>query len=372
MPDLSFSTAPILSVVSPMHCEGAGVSAFVAKVEEVLAPLGLSYEIILVDDGSTDDTWQRMTQEAACRPSLRCLRLSRNFGKEAAMVAGLEAARGQAIISLDGDLQHPPDLIPEMVRIWQRGEADLVEARKEQRQKESALSRFLAGAFYSLFAWVTSLDLRDAGDFKLLDRKVLDAWKKLPERRVFFRGMSGWVGFRRAEVLFTPAERLTGTSQWSFLSKLVLALDSLSAYTAKPLSLIWVLGLIFVIFAVFVGGEALWAKFTGEALTGFTTVILVLLITGAAILGSICLLSLYIRQIFHEVKQRPRYLIGERTDEVTIPRPVSPKCPSPAHSEADGRAHLTDRSVRSTPRRLVRRKPGVARAVKAGGIRARI
>ncbi len=326
------SHPPVLSIVSPMHCEGSGVSAFLDKVEEVLAPLGLSYEIILVDDGSTDDTWRRMSGEAMRRSRLRCLRLSRNFGKEAALVAGIEAASGRAVITLDGDLQHPPEMIAEMVRIWRLGEADVVEARKERRQKESALSRLFAGAFYSLFAWVTSLDLRNAGDFKLLDRKVVDAWKKLPERRVFFRGMSGWVGFRRVELPFTPAERQIGVSQWSFLSKLVLALDSLSAYTAKPLSLIWVLGALFGLFALLVGGEALWAKFTGAALTGFTTVVLVVLITGAAVLASVCLLSLYIRQIFHEVKQRPRYLIGERTDEPAAPRPTPGKEPRPRGS----------------------------------------
>lgn len=317
---------PVLSIVSPMHCEGPGVSAFLDKVEEVLAPLGLSYEIVLVDDGSSDDTWQRMVAEAACRPVLRCLRLSRNFGKEAALVAGVEAAVGQAVITLDGDLQHPPELIPEMVGIWRRGEADLVEARKEQRQRESALSRALAESFYTVFAWVTSIDLRNAGDFKLLDRKVVEAWKNLPERRVFFRGMSSWVGFRRAEVPFTPADRLTGASQWSFIAKLVLALDSLSAYTAKPLSLIWLLGAIFGVFALLVGGEALWAKFTGSAVTGFTTVVLVVLITGASVLAAICLLSLYVGQIFHEVKLRPRYLVGERTDEVAVPRPMAGDC----------------------------------------------
>ncbi len=303
---------PALSVVSPVYCEAAGLGTFLDRLEAVLRPLRLDYEIILVDDGSGDDTWLRMREESARRPVLRCLRLSRNFGKEAALVAGLEAASGKAVVILDSDLQHPPELIPRMVELWRQGEADIVEAQKSVRQKESFSSRLFARLYYGLLARVAAFDLRNASDFKVLDRKVLDAWKALPERRVFFRGMSSWLGFRRTTIFFEPAERENGTSKWSFFAKLMLALDSLSAYTAKPLSLIWLMGLLFAAFSLGVGGEALWMKFQDKAVSGFTTVILLILITGAAILGSICLLSLYIRQIFHEVKNRPRYLVGER------------------------------------------------------------
>ncbi len=348
---------PILSVVSPAFCESAGIRAFVEKIVEVLQPLGLSYEIVLIDDGSSDDTWEHMRREAEHRPNLRCLRLSRNFGKEAALVAGIEAARGRAVITLDCDLQHPPEMIPEMVRLWRSGQADIIEARKDHRQKESAFARLCAGAFYSLFERVTSLNLRNAGDFKLMDRRAVDAWRQLPERRVFFRGMSGWVGFRRAELLFTPAERLSGSSKWSFFAKLILALDSLSAYTAKPLSLIWLLGLLFAVFAVLVGGEALWTKFTGQALTGFTTVILLILITGASILAGICLLSLYVRQIFHEVKGRPRYLVSERTDEPAEARPAPGGPASRRRTHFAARPLKTPRNSRPARRPLVRKPP---------------
>lgn len=302
----------ILSIVSPVHCEGAHIRVFLDAVEAVLAPLSLSYEIILVDDGSTDDSWQHMQAETAGRPALRCLRLSRNFGKEAALVAGIEAAQGDAVITLDSDLQHPPDLIPEMIRIWESGEADVVEARKEARQRESRLDRAFAGLFYKTYTLLTSSDLEGASDFKLLDRMVVDAWKQMPERQVFFRGMTMWLGFRHVSLPFTPADRASGGSKWSFFTKLRLALDSLTAYTAKPLSLIWGLGLFFMLFAVVVGGEALWMKLTDQALSGFTTVILLILVTGAAILSAICILSVYIRQTFHEAKGRPRYLISQR------------------------------------------------------------
>lgn len=245
---------------------------------------------------------------------MHCLRLSRNFGKEAALAAGLNAAKGQAIITLDSDLQHPPECIVEMVRLWQQGEADVVEAQKSVRQKESFFSRLFAQSFYSLFAMVAPFSLKNASDFKLMDRKVLNAWKQLSERRVFFRGMSTWLGFRQKVVYFEPHERHSGTTQWSFVAKLVLALDSLSAYTTRLLFLVWGLTGLFGLFALGVAGEALWMKFHGSALSGFTTVILLILISTASILVSICLISLYIRQIFHEVKDRPLYLVSEHLE----------------------------------------------------------
>ncbi len=337
-----------LSIVSPVHNEGAAIRIFLDAVEATLAPLGLPYEVILVDDGSTDDSWQHMRDESSRRPALRCLRLSRNFGKEAALVAGLEAAKGDAVITLDSDLQHPPALIPEMVRIWESGEADVVEARKEVRQRESKLDGFFASLFYKTYTLLTASDLEGASDFKLLDRSVVEAWKQMPERRVFFRGMITWLGFRHQSIPFTPADRQSGGTKWSFLTKLRLALDSLTAYTSKPLSLIWVLGLLFFLFAVVMGGEALWMKLSGQALTGFTTVILLILVTGAAILAAICILSVYIRQVFHEAKGRPRYLVSQRAgyaepEHQCRPRgrtalngqrsPDMPDCPAPP---ADG------------------------------------
>lgn len=302
---------PILSIVSPVHCEEKGVQPFLDRVEAALAPLALSFEVILVDDGSTDATWNRILEEAVGRPWLRGLRLSRNFGKEAALAAGIDAACGAAVITLDSDLQHPPELMQEMTRLWLDGTFDVVEAQKEKRQKESFFSGLFARLFYALCGRLLPFDLEGASDFKLMDRKAVEAWKSMGERRLFFRGMSSWLGFRRKSLLFSPPERESGVSRWSFSSKLVLALDSLSAYTARPIGLIWVVGLLFGLFALLVGGEALWTEFRGKAVTGFTTVILLVLITGASIMGALCLLSLYLRQIFHEVKDRPRYLVSE-------------------------------------------------------------
>ncbi|MDR1946498.1 MAG: glycosyltransferase family 2 protein [Desulfovibrio sp.] len=310
----------VLSVVSPVYCESAQIGVFLDAVEKVLRPLDLPYEILLVDDGSTDDSWERMKAEAGRRPCLRCLRLSRNFGKEAALAAGLEAAIGEAVITLDSDLQHPPELIPEMIRVWQDDEADIVEARKEKRQRESRLDSLFAVLFYKMFHLLTSLDLEGAGDFKLLDRDVVEAWKSMPERKLFYRGMTSWLGFRHREIFFVPADRRSGGSKWSFFKKIRLALDSLTAFSAKPITLIWLLGLFFFGFSLIVGGEALWMHFSGQAMTGFTSVILLILVTGASVLAAICVLSVYIRQNFHEIKGRPRYLISERAGGGETPR----------------------------------------------------
>jgi len=329
---------PVLSVVSPVYCEQEGIRPFLDSVESAVRPLGVPFEIILIDDGSTDDSWQCILEESTSRPWLVGLRLSRNFGKEAALSAGLDAAGGKAVITLDSDLQHPPSLIPEMFALWRSGQADIVEAQKENRQRESAVSGFLARMFYALFAWLMPFNLEGASDFKLMDRRVVQAWSQLNERRVFFRGMNKWLGFRRTSILFTPPERLSGTTGWSFAAKLILALDSLSAYSTKLLSFVWVLSLVFAVGALFVGGEALWAKATGKAVTGFTTIILLTLIVGSALLAAICLLTLYLRQIFHEVKARPRYVLSEQiairhrpARKPPLPRPA-PRRRKPARS----------------------------------------
>ena len=304
-----------LSVIAPVYCEGDNLPEFVAALAAELRQLkstcGLNYEIVLVDDGSSDNTWavmRALTTQYAC---LRCLRLSRNFGKDAALSAGLAVARGDAVITMDSDMQHPPSLIPEMVALWRTGNVDVVDVRKQERQIESMLSKICAVAFYRLFKMLTSFDLRGSGDFKLLDRKVVDAWKSLGERKLFYRGLTSWMGFRHEQILFTPCRRCGGSSKWSMTRRVTLAVDSMTSFSGKPLLLIGLITLLFYALSFIVGCEALWSYAMGHAHSGFTTVILLILLTGSAILTGLCIMSAYIHHAFVELKGRPRYLLAE-------------------------------------------------------------
>lgn len=334
---------PEFSIVSPVYREGGFLRVFLGTLEETMQSLDTTYEIILVDDGSPDNTWAVLSEEAFRHPALRCLRLSRNFGKEAAMAAGLYAAKGRAVITLDSDLQHPPALISQMASIWREGLADVVEAQKTERQAESCFNRAMALLFYRIFRWTSSIDINGASDFKLLDRRVVEAWKQLPENRVFYRGMTSWLGFRHMYIPFTPPQRGEGRSRWSLAQKCRLAADSLSAYTARLLVLVWFLSMVFFIFAVLVGVEAVWMKISDVADDGFTTVVLLILIMGTAVLFSISLLCVYIRQIFYEIKRRPRYIISEDVSGNKYQTQPGNSCPSSYENDSsEKQGHADD------------------------------
>ena len=310
-----------LSVVAPVYCEGDHLPEFVAALAAELTQLksscGLNYEIVLVDDGSSDNTWTVMRTLTAQHANLRCLRLSRNFGKDAALSAGLAAARGDAVITMDSDMQHPAALIPEMVALWRSGNVDVVDVCKQERQVETLVSKLCAMSFYRIFEMLTSYDLRGSGDFKLLDRKVVDAWKNLGERKLFYRGLTSWMGFRHEQILFTPSLRNGGTSKWSMARRITLALDSMTSFSGKPLLLIGIITLLFYALSFFVGCEALWSYAMGHAHSGFTTVILLILLTGSAILTGLCIMSAYLHHAFIELKGRPRYLLAETLETHT-------------------------------------------------------
>ena len=304
---------PELSVVIPLYREGAHLSTTLSEIIQVLEPINILYEIVLVDDGSPDDTWQVMLNSHDIYPQISCLRLSRNFGKEAALAAGLTHAHGNAICVMDGDLQHPPRLIPEMIELWRNG-AEVIEAVKSHRGRETLASRIQAQLFYSVFTRLTGLDLRGASDFKLMDRRVLDAWFTMNERNLFFRGMNAWLGFRRVQVLFEVEDRIDGESNWSLFSLIRLAITAVTTFSSAPIYLLLVVGLGFSVFAVLLGLDTLYMKFSGQAVDGFTTVILLLLIIGGAIMLGLGLIGIYIGRIFEEVKNRPRYIVAEQVE----------------------------------------------------------
>lgn len=304
---------PVLSFVLPAYREGSHIQPSLHKLAAIAGATGESWEIIVVDDGSDDDTWgalQRARQEI---PTLRIARLSRNFGKESALCAGLELARGQAAILMDGDLQHPPEVVPEFIRAWREGFL-IVDGVKTSRGKERLTYGLFARAFYRMLSAATGFDFRKASDYKLMDRKAIDAWKTLPERTVFFRGMVSWLGFPRKQIAFYVAPRIAGQSSFNTWKLFRLAWSAMSAYSAWPLHAVMVSGLVFTLISVVLLLQTLVNKLLGTASTGFTTVIALQLLIGSMIILSIGVLGEYIAKIFEEVKGRPRYVVFERMD----------------------------------------------------------
>jgi glycosyltransferase involved in cell wall biosynthesis len=277
----------------------------------------LPYEIIVVDDGSSDNTWSvlsQLGQDSAFHESaqLRGLRFSRNFGKEAALFAGLEAAKGLAVIVMDCDLQHPPSLISEMIRLWRESHMDIVEAVKSHRGDESRIRRIGSKLFYSVFKMLSGHDLRGSSDYKLLDRAVVDALLAMGERNLFFRGMVGWLGFKQHQVMFEVQDRHAGASGWSMRRLVRMAVEATTAYSFIPLRFIAVIGLVFMIMALLLSCYTLAYKLLGLAVSGFTTVIMLQLFIGSICMLSIGIIGEYVARIYEEVKYRPRYVIARR------------------------------------------------------------
>ena len=306
-----------ISLVIPVFREGRNLVAVLQAARASLDQCNLPYEIVLVDDGSNDDSWSVITAQAKAIPLIRAFRLSRNFGKEAAVCAGLERARGGAVILMDADGQHPPSLLPNMVQMWQSSGADIVEAVKRKRGNESLSGKLSALLFYIILNKLSGFDLKGASDFKLLNRKALNAWLKMGERNVFFRGMTAWMGFTVVQIPFEVVPRTGGQSTWSYLKRLKLALIGITAFSSFPLQLVTFAGAIFFAFSLFLSAETLYQKLAGEAVSGFATVILLELLTGSLLMISLGIIGEYLTRIYEEVKGRPRYLVTESIDSAT-------------------------------------------------------
>jgi polyisoprenyl-phosphate glycosyltransferase len=304
---------PLISVVAPVYNEGAGVDRFVRRMAEVFGEAGLRYELVLVDDGSADDSWSRVVRHGVLDPRVRGVRLSRNFGKEAAVLAGLTHAGGDAVIVIDADLQHPPSAIPAMVRAWRDG-ADVVEAVKRNRTGQSLAGRLAARTFNAAFTGLTKVDLVNATDFRLLSRTALDALLQLPEHSSFFRGTSSWIGFRRAAVEVEIDHREGGASRWTFRSLFRLAVNGITSFTSAPLHLVTLVGLAFAAFSVLLGVQTLVRWLRGGSVAGFPTVILLLLVMGTFVLLGLGVIGEYLARIHEEVRGRPRYLVQARSE----------------------------------------------------------
>ncbi|MDO5344168.1 MAG: glycosyltransferase family 2 protein [Lachnospiraceae bacterium] len=301
----------VLSVVLPAYNEEAMLPKAAETLKNILEKEKISYELVFVDDGSRDRTWQCIREAAEKDAHVRGVHFSRNFGKEAAIFAGLASASGDCTAVMDCDLQHPPETLVEMYRKWEQG-YEVVEGVKRSRGKEGRLHKACAGLFYRLMSKATQIDMSRASDFKLLDRKAVETLLEMPERNAFFRAMSAWIGFRTTAVEFDVQEREAGASKWSTRSLVKYAITNIVGYSAAPMQFVTGAGIVVFLIAVVLGIQTLVRYFSGQAVEGFTTVILLLLFIGSVIMISLGIIGYYISRIYEEVKGRPRYIISKK------------------------------------------------------------
>jgi polyisoprenyl-phosphate glycosyltransferase len=316
---------PSISCVIPAHNEAGNLPFLLEKLTEQLRQMAPRWEIIVVDDGSRDDTLVALLPWLT-RPGVVCLQLSRNFGKEAALGAGLDAARGDVVFTLDADLQHPVELLPQMLQEWRDG-VDMVYAVRRGRRDESAVKRIGTRLFYALMKLGSSIEIPpNAGDFRLLDRCVVDAVCSLPERTRFMKGLYAWVGFRSRSIDFDPPARFRGRSGFGIRALLSLAASGITAFSNLPLRLGSALGTLLAIVAIGYGIWVVIEHFTlGNDVPGWATIVAGLMFFSGIQLLTIGILGEYLGRVYDEVKRRPRYLIARRLGHSPFDPPAPPR-----------------------------------------------
>ena len=306
----------VLSVVLPAYNEEQNIENTATVLAELLEKHGIDYELVFVSDGSVDNTYAEILKAAAKNPRVKGAQFSRNFGKEAGIFAGLELTTGDAVIVMDCDLQHPPEVIPQMWEKWNDG-AEVVEGIKSDRGRESLGYKLSAGLFYKIMSRLIKIDMNASSDFKLLDRKVVNVLLELPERNTFFRALTFWAGFRRDTVEYEVQERKFGKSKWSLWSLMRYAITNATSFSTMPLQIVTVVGLISILGSIVLFIQTLARYFMGNSVEGFTTVILLILIIGGFIMLSLGIIGHYIARVYEEVKGRPKYIISQVTDNVS-------------------------------------------------------
>lgn len=300
-----------LSVIIPSFNEQDNIQRTFHTIRNILSNGHIPFEIIFVDDGSKDDTFNKIKELSAQNQEVKGISFSRNFGKESAIFAGLESACGACCVIMDCDLQHPPDVLPEMYRLWQEG-YEVVEGIKASRGRENPAHTLFARLFYRLISNATGFDMSKASDFKLLDRKAVDALLSMPERAPFFRALSSWIGFRSVSLPFEVQERTYGASKWSFGSLTRYAIRNITSFSGIPMQFVTLMGWLMLFASLALGIQSLYKYFSGNALEGFTTVILLQLIIGSVLMISLGIIGHYISRIYDEIKARPRYLVARK------------------------------------------------------------
>lgn len=301
----------MLSIITPAYNEEQMICKTAKIISNILQKENIDYEIVFVNDGSKDHTWRKICEAGEENSKVRGICFSRNFGKESAMFAGLAEAKGECVVVIDCDLQHPPQKIVEMYRLWEQG-YEIVEGVKASRGKESGMHAFAAKCFYSLISNATNIDMSHASDFKLLDRKAVNVLLNMPEKNAFFRALSSWVGFKSTQIEYDVQEREAGESKWSTKSLIKYAITNITSFTSVPMQIVTVLGAIMFVVTAVLAVIALIQKVVGQSLDGFTTVIILQCFTGSVVMLSLGIIGYYIAKIYDEIKGRPRYIISER------------------------------------------------------------
>ncbi|MBP3352779.1 MAG: glycosyltransferase family 2 protein [Lachnospiraceae bacterium] len=305
----------VLSIVLPSYNEEQNIANTAKVLAELLEQEKIDYELVFVSDGSKDATYEEIQKVTEKNPRIKGARFSRNFGKEACIFAGLRLTTGDAVIVMDCDLQHPPQVIPKMWKLWKEG-YEVVEGVKSNRGKESLAYKLSAGLFYKIMSKLIKMDMNASSDYKLIDRKVVDVLLELPERNTFFRALTFWAGYRTTTVEYEVQERAYGTSKWSLFSLMKYAVTNATSFSTLPLQLVTIMGMLSILFSVVLGIQTMIKYLCGNAVEGFTTVILLVLIIGGFIMLSLGIIGHYIARIYEEVKGRPKYIISEVTENV--------------------------------------------------------
>ena len=301
-----------ISLVVPCYNEQDNIFPFYDAIIKVFSDIpSATFELMFVDDGSCDETFSRITELHGKDDRVKCISFSRNFGKEAALFAGIRNVTGDCTVVLDADLQHPPVLIKEMYKLWKEG-FQVVEGIKRSRGKESAIHGLFTRLFYRMISRAVKIDMANSSDYKLLDKAVTTELAKLSERNTFFRALSFWVGFKKTSVYYEVADRVSGSSKWSTKSLMKYAVKNMVCFSYTPLHIISVVGFIFILIALGIGIDALCSFIGNSSASGFPTIVFLLLIGFGGCLISLGIIGIYIAQIYDEVKKRPQYIIGRR------------------------------------------------------------
>ena len=299
-----------VTILIPLFNEADILKETTNEIKKILDSItNIEYEILFVDDGSEDNSYKILEDISSLENRVSFISFSKNFGKEAAILAGLENSNSDAVIIIDADLQHPPELIPQMIKIWQEEGYDIIDGIKASRGKENIFYKLASLLFNFLMNKLTSLNLKGSSDFKLLDKKVVKEILRCQEKTRFFRGLTEWIGFKHKKIFFNVNERKSGKTKWS-LSKLIkYSINNIIAFSSMPLKLISVLGFFVIFIAIGLIIQTLYLKLTNKAVEGFTTVIISVSFFSGIILLSLGVIGEYLAKIYEEIKSRPNYII---------------------------------------------------------------